>query len=198
MIPTKQDSYKSALFAEHVPTSPTQFVVKEINVHLACRLNKMWHSRLPKIHWSNVVRSKHHVCYGLFFNGTCWAVSIFSSPVSRHLDGNTILELRRYAIKDGAPKNTASWGIGKMTKLIRNNFPNIDKLISYQDTAVHDGTIYKSSNWDAVAHTKFGSWGKSRKRSPDQATGDKIRWEYVITRKINDRQKPIRAVQTSL
>lgn len=188
----------NTLFADHAPQSPTQFVVKEIDVHLACRLNKMWHSRLPKIHWSNVVRNKTHVCYGLFFDGGCWAIAIFSSPVARYLDDNTILELRRYAIKDGAPKNTASWGIGKMTKLIRDNFPNIDKLISYQDTAVHSGTIYKSSNWYAASHTKFGSWRKSRKRNPDQATGDKIRWEYVITRKTNDRQKSVHAVQTSL
>jgi len=168
------------LFNEHVPDSPRLFTVQEIDVHLACKLNRMWHSRLPIIHWSNVVRSKKHICYGLFFDGLCWATAIFSSPIARALDGGTILELRRYAIKDGAPKNTASWGLGQMTKMIRDKFPDVEKLISYQDVAVHKGTIYKASNWSPSATTKFASWENSRKRNAAQATGDKIRWEYVI------------------
>jgi hypothetical protein len=125
------------------------------------------------------------VCYGLFFDGLCWAVAIFSSPIARNFNGKHFLELRRYAIKDGAPKNTASWGLGKMVKTIRDKFPDIEKLISYQDTAVHSGTIYKASNWTMSSSTKFASWGTSRKRNPDQATGDKIRWEYVMTKKMN-------------
>lgn len=166
---------QSCIFEEIVPTSPKQFNVKEINVHLACRLNGMWHSRLPVVHWSNVVRSKKHVCYGLFFDGLCWAVAIFSSPIARSLDGDTILELRRYAIKEGSPKNTASWGLGKMIKMIKMKFPDVEKLVSYQDTDVHYGTIYKASNWTQSITTRFASWGNSRKRNPDQATGDKIR-----------------------
>jgi len=174
--------HSMSLFPESPPSSPTQFNVKETNVHLACKLNKLWHSRLPRIHWSNVVRSKKHVCYGLFYEGLCWAVSIFSSPISQSFDGDIVLELRRYAIKEGAPKNTASWGLGKMIKLIRDKWSDVEKLISYQDTAVHSGTIYRALNWTAVATTKFRSWGVSRKRGIDQATGDKIRWEYNIIR----------------
>lgn len=162
------------------PTTPCKFVVKEIDVQLACKLNRMWHSRLPQIHWSNVVRNKKYVCYGLFYESMCWAVAIFSSPISQSFDGDIILELRRYAIKEKAPKNTASWGIGQMVKMIRSKYPDVEKLISYQDTAVHNGTIYKASNWKASATTKFTSWGNSRKRNPDQAIGDKVRWEYVI------------------
>ena len=175
------------LFNETPPTSTGGFVVKEINVHLACKLNRMWHSRLPKIHWSNVVRGKKYVCYGIFYNGTVWAIAIFSSPISNKINGETTLELRRYAIKDGAPKNTASWGIGKMVRAIRDKFPDVVRLISYQDTSVHNGTIYKASNWSPSATTKFKSWGDSRKRSSDQSTGDKVRWEYTIIRKANNR-----------
>ena len=168
------------LFIECPPTSPRQFMVSEIDAMLACRLNKMWHSRLPRIHWSNVVRNKKYVCYGLFYRSICYATAIFSSPVARSFDGDTVLELRRYAIKSDAPKNTASWGLGKMIKLIRVKFPDVIKVISYQDVSVHRGTIYKASNWKAATTTKFASWGISRKRNKDQSTSDKIRWEYDL------------------
>ena len=162
------------------PLTPRQFIIKEIDVQLACKLNRMWHSRLPKIHWSNIVRNKKYVCYGLFYESICWAIAIFSSPIARYMNGTTILELRRYAIKEDAPKNTASWGLGQIVKLIREKFPDITKLISYQDVSVHNGTIYRASNWRASTTTNFTSWGNSRKRNPDQAIGNKTRWEYDL------------------
>jgi len=45
-------------------------------------------------------------------------VAIWSSPVAqnRMKDGKTILELRRLALSDVCPYNTASWAISKMIK----------------------------------------------------------------------------------
>ena len=165
-----------------IASTPKQFVVKEIDAKLACRLNHIWHSRLPKIPWSNVVRNKNYVCFGFFFKSECFAVAIWSSPIARNMDAKTTLELRRYAIKETAPKNTASWGLSKMVKQIKKNLPEITTLISYQDTSVHSGIIYKASNWSPTAITKFTSWTHgTRKRNVDQAIGDKIRWEYTLT-----------------
>jgi hypothetical protein len=70
--------------------------------------------------------------------------------------------------------------ISFMTKYIKKAFPDIALLISYQDTEVHRGTIYKASNWLPMNETKFASWSKSRKRNKDQSTASKIRWEYQI------------------
>ena len=53
-------------------------------------------------------------------------------------------------------------------------------LISYQDTSIHNGTIYKASGWSKGRFTKVEEirWGKGgRKRNPIVATGAKIRWE---------------------
>jgi len=67
-----------------------------------------------------------------------------------------------------------------MIKLIRRKFPDIKRLISYQDTDVHKGTIYKASGWEIGAQTPYTSWNKTRKRNKSQSKSTKIRWEYVL------------------
>lgn len=166
-----------------IPTSPLQLKIEKIKPQLASDLNGIWHSRLPKIHWSNIVRNTHYVCYGAVYDYRWYAVGIWSSPVAqnRFSDGKQMLELRRLAICESAPKNTATRMLSIMIKLIRKKFPDIKRLISYQDTEVHTGTIYKAGNWTKSVETKFTSWTtKKRQRSKDQATGLKIRWEYSL------------------
>ena len=65
-----------------VPTSALDLKVVEINIHLACQLNNVWHSRLPIIRWSNVVRNTHYICYGAGFDGKWYAVGIWSTPIA--------------------------------------------------------------------------------------------------------------------
>lgn len=156
--------------------SPKKFTLREISVKDATIYNSLWHSRLPYIPGSNIYRNKHYCCLGAFYKCECYAVAILSSPVSRHLDHNTILELRRLAISQKSPKNTATWMLGKIIKYIKYKFPEIKKVISYQDTEVHKGTIYKASNWFVDGYTKGADWNISRDRRPSQSTADKIRW----------------------
>ena len=166
-----------------IPTSPLQLKIIEIKPQLASELNEKWHSRLPRIHWSNIVRNTHYVCYGAEYDGRWYAVGIWSSPVAqnRFKDGKQILELRRLAICRDAPHNTATRMLSIMIKMIKKKFPDIKRLISYQDTEVHKGIIYKAGNWIRSNETKFTSWTtKNRQRNKDQATGLKIRWEYHI------------------
>jgi hypothetical protein len=166
-----------------VPQSPRQFELVQIKAQLASELNLEWHSRLPIIHWSNIVRNKHYACYGAMFDWQYFAVGIWSSPVSRSFDDKSVLELRRLAISDACPKFTATWMIGKMVKDITKNIPEIDRLISYQDMDVHTGTIYKAANWKMTYAKKYtGGWDKSRIRLASQSTANKARWEYEIRR----------------
>jgi len=146
-------------------------------------LNETWHSVLPKIHWSNIVRNTHYVCYGIFFEQHPVGVAIWTSPVAqnRFKDGKTILELRRLALSEVCPKNSASRVISIMVKMVRKKFPDIKRLISYQDTTIHSGTIYKASNWKEAKKTGFMSWTtENRKRRPDQSKSSKIRWEKKL------------------
>lgn len=167
-----------------IPTSPLQFSFEEIKAKIACDLNAKWHSRFPNIHYSNVVRNKRYICYAAKFDGNYFAVAIWSSPIAgnRLKDGWLLLELRRMAIAPNAPKNTASRMISFMTKDIKKRFPEIIRLISYQDTEAHFGTIYKASNWKPIdtkqTQTDWGYTG--RKRNKPQSTAPKIRWEYSL------------------
>jgi len=162
-----------------IPTSPKSLKIDVIKSQFACELNNIWHSRLPVIHWSNVVRNRYYICYGFSYMGIWIGCAIWSSPVNQNFDIESTLELRRMAISELCPKNTATYTISKMIKDIETKFPLVTKLISYQDTEVHNGTIYKASNWFIDAETKFNSWGNSRKRSNDQSKADKIRWGYI-------------------
>ncbi len=164
------------------PTSAHQLIFLKCNVHRACELNELWHSRLPRIHWSNVVRNRDYMCFVAEFDDIAYASAIWSSPVARVIkNASTTLELRRLAISDDAPKNTASRMLGWMRKYITKNLPHINSLISYQDADVHKGTVYKASGWKNVNKSRGHAWTcNSRKRNKDQSVSNKIRWEYKI------------------
>tara|TARA_E500000318_G_C3405498_1_gene151465 strand:+ start:41 stop:538 length:498 start_codon:yes stop_codon:yes gene_type:complete len=161
-------------------------IVKNINIietktYVACELNEMWHSRLPKIHYSNVARNTHSVCYLFTYHQAVIGTAIWSSPVARYFDKSKYLELRRLALCSLCPKNTATYVLSKMRRLIKDKFKNIEILISYQDTEVHLGTIYKADNWIKSVETTGGEWSsKTRLRKNVQSSAKKIRWEYII------------------
>ena len=170
-----------------IPTSPLQLTFEVIRAQTACKLNAQWHSRFPEIDWSNVVRNKRYICFGANYEGIYYAVAIWSSPIAanRFKDGSLLLELRRMAIAPEAPKNTASRMLSFMRKDITKRFPEIIRLISYQDTEVHHGTIYKASGWRLVeTMNKEVKWDKEgRPRNEVQSHAPKVRWEFEIGRK---------------
>jgi hypothetical protein len=166
-----------------IPTSPLHLLIEVIDVHTACRLNKMWHSRLPEIHWSNVVRNRHYICFGARFDGHLHAVAIWSSPVAanRMKNGSSLLELRRFAISATAPKHTGSRMLAIMKRQIVKELPEISRLISYQDTEVHHGTIYKAAGWTLTTTNKGASWTTDkRNRNKEQSQAPKARWELDL------------------
>jgi hypothetical protein len=57
----------------------------------------------------------------------------------------------------------------------------IEKVISYQDTAVHLGTIYKAANWTQSNISSGGEWTRqSRARGKVQTAVPKVRWEFLF------------------
>ena len=172
-----------------IPTSPLQFDIEVIDVHTACRLNATWHSRLPVIEWSNVVRNRHSICFGARYEGDLHAVAIWSSPVAanRMTNGRQALELRRFAIAPTAPKNTGSRMLSVMKLLIHRAMPDVSWFVSYQDTEVHTGTIYKAAGWDLIGESAGVSWSnKTRIRNKEQSMATKARWELQIRPTINE------------
>jgi hypothetical protein len=80
-----------------------------------------------------------------FYRDVTYGVALWHNPSARGLPQDW-LELRRLAIAPDAPKFTATRMLGQMARWIRAN-TDCPRLISYQDTAVHRGTIYKAANW---------------------------------------------------
>jgi hypothetical protein len=125
------------------------------------------------------------------FDGVTYAVALWNSPSARTLPPG-LIELRRMAVAPDAPHCLASRFLSEMVKRLREEFPEVEKAISYQDAAVHTGTIYRAAGWHP-AHT---STARIRDRSkartgtrrayrsnlngvePDAVS--KVRWEQVI------------------
>lgn len=159
-----------------IPTSPLQFEILQMPVKVALGLNREWHSRLPEL-------TNWQACwaYGAVFDGIYYATAIWGHPVARAYNDKGYAELRRMAICDNAPANTASRMLRVMRLSIKKNFPGFVKLISYQDTEVHAGTIYKAAGWKVGGTKKnIGTGWQTRNRPAMQSASDKIRWEYDL------------------
>lgn len=144
------------------------------------RLNLAWHSRLPRIG-----ASQGRVYYAAEYDHRIYAVAMWSNPVARMLPQKEWLELRRFAIAPDAPRNSASSMLGWMVRDIRARFPEVVRLISYQDCDVHAGTIYKAAGWCRAENyvsrpAKVGWASRYRAGRTKQPMSTRMRWEYRI------------------
>ena len=166
-----------------IPTSALSIRVERTTLVYALELNRLWHSRLPEFGTGCFPPDrceKSHVCFAGSDGHMVYAVAIWSKPAARRLPQRTWLELRRFAIAPDAPRNTGSRMLRVMALLIRRERPSVRKLISYQDTEAHVGTIYRASGWVPVEQDRKGArhWNMpSRPRPAAEFTADKIRWE---------------------
>ncbi len=151
----------------------------------AAELNRQWHSLLPRTDLGNLLCGNMSVSYGFRYHDDWYAVAIYSQPIIRSLcDGSTI-ELRRMAVCNKAPKNTATRFLAVTRRQMSTKFPHIRRIVSYQAIDVHHGTIYKADNWipvgdivDARPQRLTGS--RQRATGPLQTRSRKRRWEIRI------------------
>lgn len=145
----------------------------------------VWHSRLPATQ-----RGPWRLAFTAEHGGYLYGAALWHNPSARGLP-NEWLELRRLAIPDYAPPHSASWMLGAMRKWIRREMPEVPRLLSYQDTDVHTGTIYKAAGWSPAYYSK----PRVRDRTPPRvgtnrayrsdlngqapAAAGKIRWEIT-------------------
>lgn len=125
-----------------------------------------YHSRLPNVQagpWMYAFSASHPATNEMF------AAALWSNPSARTLP-NEWLELRRMAVRDGAPHCTASSFLQRMVKALRGYGHR--HFISYQDTAVHQGTIYKAAGWtiEFVGKERVRQRGFSTARGRDYRT----------------------------
>jgi hypothetical protein len=156
-------------------------LIREIPYDIAEQLNEQWHSRMPKIGMAGCCKP----CFVAEHDSIAFAIAMWSRPVAanRIKGGEHCLELRRMAVSNDAPKNTASRMLRIMKNQIRRSMPEIERLISYQDTEVHAGTIYKAAGWHAARISEYQAWTDSGNRRPQknvQSQAAKVRWEYPL------------------
>lgn len=133
----------------------------------AVALVRAWHSRLPNCQigpWT-------HAFHGRFGDRT-YVVALWNSPSARCLPSDW-RELRRMACSPDAPKNTPSRFLAWMVRWFATHEESCKHLISYQDTSVHTGTIYKAAGWTAEAKTTERIRDRSGKRA---GTSRLYRW----------------------
>ena len=102
------------------------------------------------------------ICYGLFVDKELCGVAAFGLPTSvaaaKSIYGkyfNKVFELRRFALKPGTGKNTASFFLSRALKLLNKRKPNLWAVLSYADPNVgHFGTIYQACNFFYIGETK--------------------------------------------
>jgi hypothetical protein len=155
----------------------------DCDLDVAIRLNRLWHSVLPKVVRSNITRCSQWASFSADFDNHYFAAAIWTNPTARYLPVKEWLELRRFAISPDAPRNTASRMLSWMHFAIAAIFPNVSMLISYQDCDKHTGAIYRASGWkDTVKSFDHRDRGmrSGRKRNLSQTTATKQRWEYEL------------------
>lgn len=105
-------------------------------------LKKHYAHRIPSISYA----------YGLYRNDELLGIVTYGSPPSqslcRGICGNEyskfVVELNRLVINSTAPKNSASYLVGRSLKML----PRDSIIVSYADTSMeHIGKIYQASNF---------------------------------------------------
>lgn len=107
-----------------------------------------------------------------------WGVATWGRPSARAEAQWSTLELTRYTLADGLPRNTATYCLARMREVIRRDLPEVDRLISYQDADAHVGTIYKADNWHLIYADQqhSHSWGNREGRLANERRR-RSKWE---------------------
>lgn len=169
-----------------VPRRARQLLVDRCDVRHARVLIARWHSRLP-----DTQAGPWMAAYRASFDGVTYAVALWNTPSARMLPAG-LLELRRMAVAPDAPHCTASRFLAEMGRAVRREFPDVQRMISYQDVDVHKGIIYLAAGWEPVHHSKArtrdrsGSRVGTRRAYRSNLNGDapdasaKVRWEKAL------------------
>jgi hypothetical protein len=160
------------------PTSALSLFFQAVDLPLAKQLNALWHSRQPRCG-----RPRCRVAYAAECDSVFFAVAIWTNPIARLLPQTEWVELNRMAVAPDAPRNTASRMLAWMARDLSRRFPEVRRLISYQDCAHHAGTIYRAAGWSPVPLAKGSPWvrdiGRGRFRR-GQHVAHKVRWEKTL------------------
>ncbi len=114
-----------------------------------------------KNHYSGSLPRGSKFVFVLILKNKIKGVAAFGTPVGNRCQKYStgkgeVVELKRFCLAPGAPKNTASWMIAKCIKVLKG-YKTVDTILSYADPeAGHEGVIYKASNFRYLGQSKKG------------------------------------------
>ena len=171
--------------AGSIPSSALFLRFVEVDMRTAADLNRRWHSMLPRTDLGNLLCGNTSIAFAAEHDGLYFATAIYTQPIVASMcDGETI-ELRRLAICDDAPKNTASRMLAITRRLVKRRFDFVNRIISYLAIDRHNGTIYRAAGWKPVgeivnARPQRFTGSNQRATGPLQTTSRKQRWEITV------------------
>lgn len=130
---------------------------------------------------------KHAAALRQVDNELVWeGVVVVGIPCSRILAGRGYLEIRRLALRPGAPKNSASRLLGYATRWAAKH--GYRQVVSYSDPSAsrrgcpgdkHRGRVYLAANFRQDGETTAKDWGNRPTRRTGLWAGPKLRfvWE---------------------
>lgn len=135
-----------------------EYEIKEFKGFGECESSKQF---VLQNHYLKSLSRGNKKVYSLYLRGKLMAVAAFGIPVGRNVQeyystGGTILELKRFCIHPGMPKNSASWYMSQILNRLKQD-SSIESVVSYADTRRHQGTIYKASNYKFVGIQKYST-----------------------------------------
>ena len=141
---------------------------------------RMAHGIIETHHYLHRAPPGDKFCLGIFNGMSLMGVMIFGRPVARNEDQVETLELTRMFIFD-SPKNSESRAIKLAVNWIKLHHPHVKRLIAYAACEVHEGTIYKASNWTALGanRSRRGDWASREGRIKD-VMGKKYKFERIL------------------
>lgn len=161
------------------PTSALQLRFYKIPLVDAAPLNAAWHSRFPDLGGGG-----SRACFAAEFDNHWWAVAVWTNPTSPKLPQLAWMMLKRFAIGDDAPRNTASRMMGWMIRELRKRFDEVVMLVSYSDPDTHAGTIYRATGWEHGGETprsEATTWrNRERDHTENQTCCRVVRWFYQL------------------
>jgi very-short-patch-repair endonuclease len=123
--------------------------------------NKLARVFLGKYHYLPAI-SKSGFHLGAFLGDELIACVTFSyvtrleTAIRLKLNIHQIRELGRFCISpEYHKKNFSSWFLSRAVKTFHVLNPKVQKLISFADTSIHEGTIYKAANWVLDGETNY-------------------------------------------
>lgn len=146
----KRDSFQS-LDGGAIPTSPLQCKISECSFSDIRFIFEKYHYKGG--HMGGGI--SYNLC--LTFNNKIVAGAVLGKTrQDKKYSSNglkKVIEIRRMACLEEAPKNIESYFLSKIIWFLKKN-TDIEEVISYSDQSVgHKGTIYKAANFELIGET---------------------------------------------